>query len=636
MSYFWKFLKVFLLNLTLILPVHAQTELSVANIPDSLKKDAYTVVRCDDVCFDVKSIRSGSEKVRKIITVLHRNGEKDAFFFYPASSFDELKSFSGKLYDAQGKLLRKYKMSDLYSTEYSRELASDAKLYVLECQAPSIPFTVEYEYEGKLEGGILSFGRFSPISTSHQSVQKGSYRLQVQESITPRIKSFNGMSAPTKSTKDGTITYVWQFENLNAIPLEKLAPPIKDFLPYVMMEPTEFTYDGFPGSMKDWLSIGQWNYDLTIGRDLVPEPLKSKILELTKNAKNDREKVRIVYDFLGATTRYVSIQLGIGGFRPMSAEEVYKTGFGDCKALTNYLKSMLSVVGVESNACDIRFSESDKRFYDDFPAFMANHVILMVPLKKDTLWLECTNTKVPFGFVHNGIAGHDALVCKATGSHLARLPDYPDSLNLEQFSARVNLTLEGNAEVRMHKRSRVKIYDDLIGFPSWKPSDQLDHLRSDIVLPNVTMGSLQIIDNKTELPEMEVTLTWSTSLYGNKTGNRMFLPVNVFRGGFDYLKTNKRMTDIKIDAGFLDADSILIVLPEGFEIESLPASFTEKTRYGNFSSSITTKDNNILIVQRAFLSSGYYKKSEYQDFQGFLNKITAAYKAKITLRKKAV
>lgn len=117
----------------------------------------------------------------------------------------------------------------------------------------------------------------------------------------------------------------------------------------------------------------------------LPSLAREKIKELVKDATNDREKVKILYDYLGQSTRYVSIQLGIGGYQPLFASEVFKTGFGDCKALSNYLKAMLSVVGIPSYYAGIKADGTEKRLYPDFPNFnQMNHVILQVPLAADT------------------------------------------------------------------------------------------------------------------------------------------------------------------------------------------------------------------------------------------------------------
>ena len=84
------------------------------------------------------------------------------------------------------------------------------------------------------------------------------------------------------------------------------------------------------------------------GRDILTPEVKSEIRALTANATSDTEKVHIVYDYLQKNTRYVSVQLGIGGWQPFDAEYVYENKYGDCKALTWFMKSMLETIGIKS------------------------------------------------------------------------------------------------------------------------------------------------------------------------------------------------------------------------------------------------------------------------------------------------
>lgn len=176
--------------------------------------------------------------------------------------------------------------------------------------------------------------------------------------------------------------------------------------------------------MSSWQKYGEWQYQLLNGRDLLTEPFRAKLHELTASCTTDRDKVKAIYDYLAKTTRYVSIQLGIGGLQPIAAADVCRTGFGDCKGLSNYTRAMLKELGIASTYTVI--STTNERLLPDFSsANQMNHVILQVPLPQDTLWLECTNPSLPFGYVHQDIAGHDALLIEPTGGQMYRLPPIP-------------------------------------------------------------------------------------------------------------------------------------------------------------------------------------------------------------------
>ena len=111
------------------------------------------------------------------------------------------------------------------------------------------------------------------------------------------------------------------------------------------------------------------------------QPFRNKLHGLTAHCSTDREKVKAIYDYLAKTTRYVSIQLGIGGLQPIAASDVCRTGFGDCKGLSNYTRAMLKEIGIPSTYTVI--STTNERLLPDFSsANQMNHVILQVPLPK--------------------------------------------------------------------------------------------------------------------------------------------------------------------------------------------------------------------------------------------------------------
>ena len=93
------------------------------------------------------------------------------------------------------------------------------------------------------------------------------------------------------------------------------------------------------------------------------------------------------------------------------------------------------------------------------------------------MWLECTNPKNPFGFVHNGIAGHDALVENDGEAKLCRLPDYPDSINITSYHSTIQLQATGSCNAQVLKKYEVKEYDNIFGFALKKPNEQADAMR---------------------------------------------------------------------------------------------------------------------------------------------------------------
>ena len=131
-----------------------------------------------------------------------------------------------------------------------------------------------------------------------------------------------------------------------------------------------------------------------------------------------------------------------------------------------------------------------------------NHVILQVPLPQDTLWLECTNPSLPFGYVHQDIAGHDALLIEPTGGQMYRLPTYPDSLNTQHIVANITLSPTAEARIEVNEISRIFQYENEAGIVYLEPNKQKDRIRSSINLSQADTQNLQISECKEPNPSI--------------------------------------------------------------------------------------------------------------------------------------
>lgn len=605
------------------------------NIPDSLKENANVVVRANNIDFNYKSPVQASEKRLMVITVLNRKGLDDAHFHTWGDKFKTLKSFRAVLYGALGNELKKYSKKDLTQSSYSSELATDNVNYFFECVPPTFPFSILYEYEMEWKDGIIVFPPFVPQTDYSQSVQSASYSLTYPQGTEIMHKTINwsGDAVQTKDKK--TETMQWSFSALKAIKEEVLDPSLMSLLPQIYAAPKEFSYEGHKATIATVRDICLWQQRLNTGRDQLDEATRLKVLAMTDTITETRRKVEVLYNYLGAHTRYESIQLGLGGFQPIAAAEVCRTGFGDCKGLSNYLHAMLKVAGIPSYYSQIRMDALQKDLSDDFTAFIkTNHIVLQVPLANDTLWLECTNTRNPFGFIHNGIAGHHALVTTEQGGYMTRLPDYPDSVNVESNVMQITLQSDGQAKVKHQRDWKMKYYDSKSGLILAKASDQTDYLRSSIKLPNARIEQMSWSDKKSSTPRLEVNFDWSTSALGTKTGNRLFIPVNCIRTETSTLPRGPRKPDIVLNIGTTDTDLIELQLPDDYEIEQLPGPVLIKNEFGSFSSLLVANQSSITIIQTLSTKSGKWDASAYDQLLTLMDASRDAYRNKIILRKK--
>lgn len=596
---------------------------------NSVIADARTEILC-------KSATQSVEKESRTIVVLNRNGLDAAQFVVGCDMFRSLQKFSGEILNASGQSVRKIKKSELQKSEYSSSLTTDDYIYYYECNFPSFPFTVKYEWEIKCNNGLIGYPNFFPQTDFLQAVEHASYRIELPASQECRFRKLNtqGKDIEVKESTgpDGQQVIEVSATKLPPIVSEPFGPDFSELCPRVYFAPSAFKFDKSEGDMSTWQKYGEWQYNLLNGRDQLTEPFRLKLHEMTSHCSTDREKIKTIYDYLRKTTRYVSIQLGIGGLQPIPAADVCRTGFGDCKGLSNYTRAMLKELGIPSTYTVI--STTNERLLPDFAsANQMNHVILQVPLPQDTLWLECTNPSLPFGYVHRSIAGHDALLIEPTGGKLHRLPTYPDSLNTQRTTATITLSPSAEARMDVSQTSSLFQYEVESGIAHLEPNKQKDRLRSDITLSQATIQNLQIDECKEATPSLTVRYSAASNQYGQRTGNRLFIPTNVFRKSFSVPSVSRRTQPIHIDYGYADTDSIRIQLPDGYAIEGIPQTIDLKSKFGNFRSSIRIDGKEAIVLHHLFMRKGVYAPEDYPAFIDFRKQVARQYGAKIVLKK---
>lgn len=601
-------------------------------------RKADAVILSYDMTFDMASQSSGTMKACRKVLVMNRKGLASALFNVYTDSFRSLSSFSGRI-EAGGKTLRKLKSSDLNTVLLADGMATDAFVSFYEPNAP-YPFTVEYEYEVSYRKGFVSFPAFIPVSAPDVSIVQASYTLSVPSQT--QIQ-YNASAEPVKSADGKNDIYRWRFDGYSGYVYEHLIPDLLDFVPYVYSGPVAFEYAGTSGSLSDWKDLGVWLYGLQKDLVTVPAELKTKVEALTSGLDSDRAKIKTLYDYLRENTRYVSIQLGIGGFRPFPVETVYKTGFGDCKALSVYMQALLAAAGIKSDYLIVNTDEKDLLAGFHTPGQM-NHAMLCVPMESDTLWIECTNPRYPLGYRHDAIAGHQVVLVKEDGGELVRVKSYPDSLRLRSESVEVRLDADGRASCKGSRRLLLDNAEAYIGFRTLDSKAQFNAIMSGNSLNPTDFSITSVNDNFNDwvnmkqgeeyVPEVTVCYAYDVTDYAKASGDRIFMPLNPFAKRIS-TDRSARVNDMERKYATTMSDTVRLVLPSGYIPESLPSSDRIESPFGSFVTEVAydEKEGSITLVQTISLFAGRFPKEAYADYRTFARSVSRAYDGRIVLVK---
>src|SRR5690606_29921962 len=227
-------------------------------------------------------------------------------------------------------------------------------------------------------------------------------------------------------------------------------------------------------------------------------------------------------------TRYISIQLGIGGWKPMKAADVERLGYGDCTAHTNYTRALLAQAGVESYYSVVYGTQAKRDLTPDFVSMQGNHVILAIPHNNNLHWLECTSQTLPFGFLGDFTDDRLALPIKPSGSQLVRTASYDHSQNLQSLKGSYTIDPAGTVTGSVAITSTGIQYDNKMPL-SVKPASALPEFYKNYfsTAPNLKVENVKLTD-KREIPAFQEELSLKSERYASVTGDRLIFPVNLF------------------------------------------------------------------------------------------------------------
>ena len=439
-------LLVVLMGLGSVLRLSGQSIYAVADIPTPLKSRADAVVRHEEIVVDMLSPTKVRYRVDQAITVFNRSGEDRARLVLYYDKSTKIKRISGAVYDAAGFQLSKFTQRDFRdeSAVSDFSLYEDNRVKHFLPAMTAYPYTVTYTYEVERKQNLI-IPSWRPDAYWDVAVQHSQYTFICGEGVEVRVKAANYDGDPVRSVTDGRSAMTWMVDNQPAKRYEPYSPDPETYKTVVKIAPVDFSYYKHTGHYANWDELGKWMYHslLSEGLELPPQTV-AEVRELVGGLVSDKEKASALYNYLQRKTRYVSVQIGIGGFKPVAAAEVDRLGYGDCKGLVNYMRALLAVVDIPSYYCVVEAGRAKRNIQSDFAGMdQGNHVILCLPLEQDTVWLECTNQRIPFGFLGSFTDGRTVWASTPEGGRLLSTPSYAVTVSIQVRGADLQLAAAG-------------------------------------------------------------------------------------------------------------------------------------------------------------------------------------------------
>ncbi len=614
----------------------AADDYNVALIPDSLKKNAAVVKRSEETVFELVSEGKGRLYKKYAITILEERGDRHSYFVEFYDKFHDIRNIDGTLYDASGKKIRSLKRGEIkdMTGDGGDAMVDDSRYKLHNFFHKIYPYTVEYEVEMTLNG-TLFFPNWMPQEGENYAVQKSNFTVVCPSDYKLRYKLLNTALQAAVTEKSSRKTYGWQISNVPAIEEEYASRSWTDLTPQVIIGASNFRMQNYSGNMETWQDFGKFVYALKQGKDQLPQDVKAKVHQLTNGITDTRQKINLLYEFMQSNTRYIGIQLGIGGWQPFDATYVATKRYGDCKALSNYMYSLLKEAGINSYYTLIHADSDSKDLMIDFPSSQFNHVILCVPVQKDTVWLECTSQTVPAGYLGFGTYDRPVLLIDENGGKMVRTPNYTMKDNLQLRRITAELDKDGNikANVQSHYSGlQQETLHSLIN--SLSKEKVLEVLKKGIDLATYDVLKFEYQQKKAALPTMDESLELTVSHYASVTGKRIFIQPNIMtRTNSKPTLDKERRYSIVMNYEYKDVDTVHIKLPPGYKPEAMPKDVSVSSVFGRYNSKVRLVDNEIIYYRSMEKLSGEFPPNAYADLVKFYEQIYKADREKVVLVK---
>jgi transglutaminase-like putative cysteine protease len=621
-------------------------------IAPALRQNAHAVVRAYDEVVVIKSASQLVRTVHKVVTVLDEAGSDD--YGQLVVGYDALKRISylrGAVYNAQGQLLHQLRPAEVHDQGMGSadgSLMTDVRVRYADLRQPATPYTVEFDYEIVSEN-TLFYPDWQPQHAENLALEGATLQVTTPLALPLRFEEqllpAGAASAPVVAAAQ--TTYRWQLPAAPAVEEEPLAPPLEEQLPAVHLAPATFVVQGHAGSLASWQSLGQWVYQLGQGRDALPPALTARMAQLLVTAPDPRERARKVYEFLQGSTRYVSVQLGLGGWQTAPAASVASGGYGDCKALSNYTCALLKAAGLPAYVALVGAGADQPDVRTSFPSSQFNHAILCLPLAAhgtvaaDTVWLECTSQTEAFGYMGTFTGNRHALLLTPEGGRLVATPRYGAQANSQLRRTDLWLDATGGAKATVRTR-RLGLAQDRYAqlLHDADPDEQKKYVSNRLRLSHFTITSLRLAPAPTKtLPGVVETMGLELASVGTTAGRRILLAPNLLgRLGALPAQVGPRQTPLALPAPGLYQDTVRLHVPTGFRVENLPTPTQLTTAYGNYLSTCTALPDGTLqyvrqLETRRPAGSATLPAARYADYQDFRRKISQADNAQVVLVK---
>ena len=379
--------------------------------------------------------------------------------------------------------------------------------------------------------------------------------------------------------------YRWEMNATPALDLDRIS-----------MRPTELALAGRmtvhygptgPGasSLDTWQGIGDWYNRLSQDRLGANAEIAAKAAALTAGKTDFYDKAEAIAEFVQTQVRYFAIEMGIGGWQPHPAADVFHNLYGDCKDKATLLSAMLSSVGIHSALMMV----DDRRGVvdPDAPSILGNHMIgaIEIPVGynsprlrsvvtaktgKRYLIFDPTWDKTPFGQLEHELQASYGVLFEKDSSEIVKLPVMSPELNRIQRTASFQLqsdgTLKGSVvESRFGDLAEMRrqVYTNATA----KEQEAFEDRQLGEDLTNFHAADFKVENLHALNKDLTTSYSLTASGFGKTMGPLLMVRPRVLGSDQHQMDNRPRLVPIDLSQTRMVKDDYTIQLPEGYAMD---------------------------------------------------------------------
>lgn len=444
------------------------------------------------------------------------------------------------------------------------------------------------------------------------------------------------------SLKDGNRTIEARFENASPHQYQNSMPNPMDLAPVFVVS-----------AFSTWEELSAKSYEAAKLQDTVSPQIRELSKKIVGNKKG-KEAAEAIYNWVAQNIQYVAVYLNMKQeFIPLSAEEVWKNGYGDCKGHVILMQALLKAQDIPSFQVLVYWGN----LYKTLPLASEsqfNHMMIYLP--DFNLFANPTNPLATFGELGQGLDGKFVLVITPEGK-TAHLPLPKSENNLYKNHNIIEILPDGT--VRGH--NTITSTGNMNTLTRYYFSDLFNEITSlndkaQLILSTDTNGAYGTFTLSGSPYDLSTPFSakgaW-TSPHSFSLGEEtafFWIPIGLDivnpHAIRDQITPRKRLYPLVSD--YFPAPGSIpqyiypgqyvwsyeVKLPENYTLAQMPSNVFIKSPEGSYKSTYRQKGGQLLIERTLIITKFYLNVKEYNTLRPILYKLENDFNAILMLKKK--